>query len=145
VLSCNGYLYRKERVCKDKVLYACKKRGECKARIHVANDQILKEIGSHTHAPEVAEGEVITALSTLRDRTRITGEATHQLVTGSTVNLSQTAAAIMPSFSSLRRTVQRVRTKANVAPPTPVSLEQLTIASPYSETVDGTYISNTVH
>lgn len=57
LLAESGYIYKKERITKDKTIWKCVeyKKG-CKGRVHTTNDN-LNRIGSHNHVPSAANVE----------------------------------------------------------------------------------------
>ena len=45
----NGYVYQKERISGEKIIWKCERRGRCKARIHTHNGIVVHELHEHTH------------------------------------------------------------------------------------------------
>ncbi len=110
-LKYEGHLFVKDKEKNGRVYWKCKEfhSKSCHRRLHLENNQVINELGEHSHAANAAELEVVEALQEMREQASTTPISTHRLVAETVANLSAPAKATMPPVSSMERTVRRVR------------------------------------
>lgn len=77
----------------------------------------------HNHLGNPEKVEVRKAVEKYKKKSKKSDDSTSNIVSPVLHNISSSAAAALPSTSSLCRTVQRTRVRANIHFPTPKSLE----------------------
>ena len=68
-----GFSYVKQKDLVDNVVsYECVRRrsanGTCKARIHIRDDEVVGEVGDHTHQPNPAGTETLKVVAAMKHR-----------------------------------------------------------------------------
>ncbi len=133
-----GFIYTIERKTKDKTIWRCVLRSQCKVRVHSEDGVItLRSGGEHMHAPDLARIEIIRAKQALCQRASETQDAPVQIITDVIANLSQDAAAKAPTLDALRQTVHHVRRTVHQAPPNPTSVDEIVLPQNYQQTLAG--------
>ena len=131
----SGQTYRFDKLSKaDGVtkFWRCDKKNVCKARIHTLEDRVVHRIHQHTHAGDAARTEVLTAITSMKERASTTQDTTGQIVTNGVANLTQAAMGALPSIACLKRTIQRKRVADVGAPPNPARLTDLIVPVDYT-------------
>lgn len=82
ILIFNGYeFYHDKTNLKSKnVIWKCKNVKTCKTRLHVTNDEIIKEIGQHDHAASAANVDARNILNTLKEKASTSFSNPHQII-----------------------------------------------------------------
>ena len=128
-----GFSYVKQKDLVDNVVsYECVRRrsanGTCKARIHIRDDEIVGEVGDHTHQPNPAGTETLKVVAAMKHRARTTQETPQQIIADSVTRLHPAAAAQLPTMHNIRRNIRRHRPAAEH--PLPVPLDRATFVIP---------------
>ena len=118
-----GYVYTVDRQTTDKTLWRCSQKGQCKARIHTSGGQVVKRVNEHSHAPSGTNAEIRRATHQIREEALSTRDRPMRLVDGAIGNLSEDAAANLPSMDALRQRVHHARHVRGQVPANPESLE----------------------
>ena len=103
------------------------KEWNCKARIHMKDQNVVSLKGSHNHGPNGQRVLVLAARDRIKARAATTSESTEAIVSGATSHLSEAAVAQLPTEEALRRTVQNVRKTKQNFPTEPNNLIELVI------------------
>ena len=126
-----SYVKQKDLV-ENVVSYECVRRrsanGTCKARIHIRDDEIVGEVGDHTHQPNPAGTETLKVVAAMKHRARTTEETPQQIIADSVTRLHLAAAAQLPTMYNIRRNIRRHRPAAEH--PLSVSLDRATFVIP---------------
>lgn len=136
-----GYIYFVDRESADKVIWRCRNKKSCRARLHTLEGAIVKRLGEHTHAPSGADIEVVRVTSAIRQRAESTHDAPAQIITGSIGELSQPASAILPSLDALRQKIKHVRHENIDTPPNPTSLQEIVVPPALRTTANGKFFA----
>ena len=83
----------------------------CKAKLHVLNDQVIKQVNDHTHVASRAVVESSKVRQEMKKRARETEETPQQIISQSVALLSEQAAVAMPPIHHIRRDIRRQRKK----------------------------------
>ncbi|KAI6648313.1 FLYWCH zinc finger domain protein [Oopsacas minuta] len=117
--------------------WRCDVRG-CKARIHSVDETIIKKSGEHSHPQEYGKGEVTVMKDLMRKRGRETNDNPHVVIGEMTSLLSE---SLLPNQHALKMMYKRQR----IAPPNPVSLEELQLDAENIKTMlTGIFYSTTL-
>ncbi|XP_077279214.1 uncharacterized protein LOC143906816 [Temnothorax americanus] len=140
-LVLHGFIYGVHRENTDAVVWRCIKYKEsCRGRVYTSsmtrNGTVLK-ITDHNHGPNAAFIESRLAIAKIKKRAKKSSESTGAIVSAGISNITEAAAAELPSVSSLHRTVQRTRTRANPQLPTPSNVKDLEIPEHFKVTNKG--------
>ena len=136
-LSERGFIFDKQRIYGDVTHWQCEKKGECKARIHTRNMNIIKRTNEHTHGPDQ---QLITCLETkvgIKRKAQETQDSTHCIIGEHLISVCEGTAAKLPKIESLKRTIRRQRQVTNSVLPQPSNLEHLEIPEVYKRTSKG--------
>ena len=112
--------------------WKCDVRGTCKARLHIRDARVVRQINQHTQLGDATKMEVLRTLKVMSNRASNSMEQTAQVVAASIGNLTQAAKGAMPSVSNLKRTIQRKRVVVAAAPANPLSRTDLVIPGRYT-------------
>ncbi|XP_064097259.1 FLYWCH transcription factor 2-like [Macrobrachium nipponense] len=125
----DGYTYGFDRHGADNSteFWRCERRRLCKARIHVKNGEIVKNINDHSHNADPAQVEKGKIVSKIKLRASETMEQTSVVTNECLENVNEAYQGVMPSHSALRKMVRRERKALSAYPPNPTSLEELVI------------------
>lgn len=128
-LIVNGYMFVKDRVTDTKIYWKCEKFAvmKCHARVHTEADRVVKHVGEHNHAADVASVEAAKVVRDATDRALTSQDSGHQIVAQASVGISAAVAAKLPQPSSWKRSLRRARRTGEVALPTPQSRSELQI------------------
>ena len=94
--------------------YTCVERKTCKARIHVLNNKYLKMVTEHNHLADVAKVEAKRVMTYCKQQATASQDATSRILQDALCGQSQAVAGALPSVSSMKRTIQRQRTGAQI-------------------------------
>ena len=127
----NGYLYVfKKMLATDVHCFECelrRKGNQCKAMIKLDIDgEIIGEGNLHTHAPSQKQVEVAKVKANIKRKAQKTTDTPQQILGAELRNISQDAAANIPSTLTLRRNIRKAR-EDNDAPHNPVTREDIPI------------------
>lgn len=121
------------------IIYFSSRSTKCRARlikpIDVDDSRHFKIKKSHSHAPDsraLGKKKVTHKLKELAKTTHMGGR---QIVSTAMSNVKSSVAAIMPSSTQLRQTVNRFRMDPN-APKNPKNLSELVFSEKFSKTID---------
>ena len=117
----NGYLCEFEKMLATNVqCFECRRKGnQCKAMIKLdTDDDITGEVNLHTHAPSHTQVEV----ENIKRKVQTTTDTPQQILGAELRNTSHNAVANIPSTSTMRRNISKVR-EYNDVPHTPVTRE----------------------
>ena len=141
----SGYYYVKvKKLASGADAWECEKRrgtgtgaqsSQCKARLHVKDDAIVKEIGEHSHAPDGTRKEVLTAKTAIKRHAQSSQDTAQHIITSTMQGLSQEAATQLPHIRSIRRGIRRER-QSN-APATPADRSSIEIPEEYKRLTSG--------
>ena len=135
-----NHVYVKQKVLKNgAVCWECEQRRNkvaCKAKLHVLNDQIVKNVNEHTHPANRGEVESIKVRQAMKKRARETEETPQQIISNAVAHLNEHAAVTMPPVHHIRRDIRRQRKMAGN--PIPVPQDRFFDIPPiYQETTAG--------
>ena len=103
-------MYSKQKVLKNgAVCWECDQRRNkfaCKAKLHILDDQIIKEINSHTHAVNRGEVQASKVRQEMKKRTRETKETPQQIILNAVAHLNDHTAVTMPAVHHICRDIQ---------------------------------------
>lgn len=124
----DGYVYTFDRLSSDEKtrFYRCERR-DCKARIHVQNGNVRKQLHEHTHDASAASVVVAQTITQIKKRAAETMEETAQVINACTERLPVGAQALLPRGPALKKTVRRTRNRVTEALPNPATLQELVI------------------
>ena len=91
----------------------------CKAKVHVLDDQVIKQVNDHTHVASRAVVESSKVRQEMKKRARETEETPQQIISQSVALLSEQAAVAMPPIHHIRRDIHRQRIRAGNPLPVP--------------------------
>ena len=135
-----NHVYVKQKVLKNgAVCWECEQRRNkvaCKAKLHVLNDQIVKNVNEHTHPANRGEVESIKVRQAMKKRARETEETPQQIISNAVAHLNEHAAVTMLPVHHIRRDIRRQRKMAGN--PIPVPQDRFFDIPPiYQETTAG--------
>ncbi|XP_072384722.1 uncharacterized protein [Diabrotica undecimpunctata] len=135
LLLYNGFLHKKERVIGEKTIWKCATYNKCKCtgRVHTVVDEITKST-QHNHVADTAKIEAKEACNRMKEVAQQLEHSTQGVVSEISQGLSLAATAQLPSVSSLKKTVQRVRNELGGTPANPRNLEELVLPEEYKTT-----------
>ena len=81
----------------------CCNKFACKAKLHVLDDQVIKQVNDHTHAASRAVVESSKVRQEMKKRARETEETPQQIISQSVALLSEQAAVAMPPIHHTQR------------------------------------------
>ena len=138
----DGYMYVfKKRLANDVTSWECvlrRKGTQCNATIKLSVlDEYIGMNNAHTHPPSQTQAEVVKVQAAMKRRAETTEETTQQILASSLINISEGAAAIIPSVGSLRRNIRHARQDRNM-PPNPLTKNDIPVLpQQYQETTTG--------
>ena len=105
----SGYYYVKvKKLASGADAWECEKRrgtgtgaqsSQCKARLNVKDDAIVKEIGEHSHAPDGTHKDVLIAKTAIKRHAQSSQDTAKHIITSTMQGLSQEAASAIASHS----------------------------------------------
>ena len=115
-----------------------RKGNQCKAMIKLdIDDEIIREVNLHTHAPSQMQDEVAKVKANIKRKEQTTTDTPQHILWAELRNTSQDAAANIPSTSTLRRNIRKAWEDNNV-PHNPVTREDIAVLpEQYQNTVVG--------
>ena len=133
-------LYVKQKVLSSgAVCWECDQRRNkfaCKAKLHVLNDQVIKQVNDHTHVASRAVVESSKVRQEMKKSARETEEMPQQIISQSVALLSEQAAVAMPPIHHIRRDIHRQRKRAGNPLPVPQD-KDFDIPPEYHQTTSG--------
>ena len=140
-----GYYYVKVKVLvSGAVTWECEKRrgsgtgdktNQCRSRLQVKDDAVIKEWHEHTHAPDVTRAEVLRTKTAIKRQAESSQDTAQQIITSSMQGLSQEAATQLPHIRSIRRGIRRNRQTG--APANPVNRASIDLPAQYKNLPNG--------
>ena len=103
--------YVKQKVLKNDAV--CWERNQwrikfaCKAKLHVLDDQIIKETNDHTHSANRGEVQASKVRQEMKQRARETEETPQQIISNAVAHLDDHAAVTMPTVRHIRTDIRR--------------------------------------
>ena len=142
----DGYLYDFDKPSADgeTLFWRCKEKGRCKARIHTKNGDVVNTFGAHSHDSDPARIAAKQALLKMKTRAAQTDQDISELISATLEDLPESVAKVMPTQSSLRKVIQRVRNQREDSSNAPVKLICLVDPTPIART-SGTVVSDDRH
>ena len=70
------------------------------------DDEIIRDVNLHTHAPSQTQVEVAKVKANIKRKAQTTTDTSQQILGAELRNISQDAAANIPSTSTLRRNIR---------------------------------------
>ncbi|CAB4057359.1 unnamed protein product [Lepeophtheirus salmonis] len=108
-----GFIYAKQKNLANQVTpYECELRRnacECKAKLHVKNEEVVKQIDDHTHATNIGRPEVLKIYQSVICCTINNMETTQQIISQEIGNVSAAAATQLPAIRSIGRNIRHIR------------------------------------
>ncbi|XP_068234292.1 uncharacterized protein [Palaemon carinicauda] len=129
----NSHLFVKEKTNGEKTIWKCDQSytKKCHARVHTNNESIIKRLGEHNHAGDIARVGTAKVINITKEKAIKTQETTHCIATQAYVGVSQAVAGQLPISQYLKRNLQNARNVAAQVPANPVSLLELSIPPKY--------------
>ena len=124
LLKLNGFLYQKEKYHNDVEYWRCVNT-QCKGRINLKAEEIIKGPSNHNHVPNINKIEAKIIVENIKNRALLTQDNPSVIVADTSSSVAPVVFSALPQISYLKRTVQRTRQKNNLAPLNPQNLEQL--------------------
>ncbi|XP_034940290.1 uncharacterized protein [Chelonus insularis] len=140
LLIYNGYIYSVHRKNIGDVAWRCVnyRSSFCLGRIHTTSmKRSVTSEAPHNHLDNPEKVEVRKAVEKLKKASKKSDDSTSNIVSSVLHNISFSAAAELPSTSSLCRTVQRTRARENIQFSTPKSLEGWVLPGKLRQTLKG--------
>lgn len=129
------YVFDKTSSCNSKKFWRCDHTIEgqqrCKARIHTQDDVVIKKINEHCHGSSAAHVEAAVIKTSIKRRCEETMESTATIINHCASGISLGAKAALPNHTAMKKMIRRKRNQIDLAPPTPVSREELVIPEKY--------------
>ena len=131
----NSHLFVKEKTSGEKTIWKCDQfyTRKCHARVHTNKESIIKRLGEHNHAGDIARVEAAKVINVTKEKAITTQKTTHCIVTQAYVGVSQAVAGQLPTPQNLKR--KNIRNARNIVAQVsanPVSLLELSIPSKIS-------------
>ena len=114
-LGKNGFMYDKQRALGNIIYWQCERRKECTARLHTEGMRIVKRINEHLHG-DMGKVTCLVTKAGLKRKAEQTQDTSQLIVAESGQNITEATATKLPKLDTLKRTIQRLRAKANLAP-----------------------------
>ena len=106
------YVYQKQKnLAGGRVCWECERRRVhgCKAKIHVIDNVVVKNVNEHNHTANSARAEIVKIRAVMKMKAETTEEGTHNILSTELQNISKDAAAQLPTMGNLRRAIRRNR------------------------------------
>jgi hypothetical protein len=125
----DGYLYTfKKYISNDVQTYECemrRKNGQCRATIKLdANNEFMEQTNEHTHAPSQTKVEVAKVTASIKRKAQTTTDMPQQILGAELANISEHAAANLPSVATMRRNIRKAREDVDL-PANPLTREAI--------------------
>ena len=129
----NNHLFVKEKTSGKKTIWKCNQfyTRKCHARVHTNNESIIKRLGEHNHAEDIARVEAAKAINITKEKVITTQETTHCIITQAYIGVFQAVAGQLPTPQNLKRNIQNARNVIAQVLANLVSLLELSIPSKY--------------
>ncbi|XP_064467768.1 uncharacterized protein LOC135378621 [Ornithodoros turicata] len=116
---------------------ACLK-GQCQARAHTVNDEVVHTVNEHTHGADNLRLEAVFAYWAMKEKARATEEPNQSIISTMANETTFDALHYLPSRDTMKRTLRRNRAREQRPHVLPTSLSELTIPAEYAMKNDGT-------
>lgn len=128
-LVVGGYIFYKDFMNDAKTYWRCihYKTLNCKARVHTVNNTIFKEIRSHNHAANAAKSSTDILINKMKATAKESDRSPHLITATLYAEAPTSIAAQLPTNSSLKRTIRRVRQQGANYPKNPLFIEELVV------------------
>lgn len=141
-LCFEGYVYYKDREVGGKVQWGCKERKEfkCPARITTSDDKIVRKWKEHNHPGDQAAIVADKTLNMIRNCATSSKVPPIEIIKHVVKNCPEAVAPRLPSLETMKRTVRKIRQRANMAnegPPSYTNRCQIVFPPLYTETIKG--------
>ena len=138
MLLLNGYLFVKDKSVENKTYWKCKDfENKCKSRTITIENEVKKEPKQHNHAGDPESVEVFRFMEDVKDKAKNSREAPHVIISDVASQVSQAAAVALPTTSSIKRTVRRVRQKEDIGLVMPLHRRDLVFTDDQTKTNNG--------
>ncbi|XP_068227468.1 uncharacterized protein [Palaemon carinicauda] len=130
-----GYLFIFDATSKsdsELKFWRCEQKDRCKVRLHMKDGKVIRKLNQHTHEPSAAKVEVEKFKTCIKRKCAETLEPPTVVVNECLTGDSQSALAVAPGLSAMRKVIARKQKLLNKAPPNPTNLEQLVIPESYT-------------
>ena len=117
--------------------WTCERKTQCRAKIHVSNDRIVKHVGEHTHAADVNAVKASVLLENMKHDAETSNDTTRNIIRDAVGQQDDGVLAALPSRPTLTRRIQRARRRANPIPPLPTARHGCEIPAEYTTTSNG--------
>lgn len=140
LISFDGYLYRKDRICTTTINWRCTVKG-CKGRLITSsapNEGDVPDVtGQHCHIPNPARAAVKQLHSRITERAVRTQDPPRRIIQDEVQTLPREAAASIRCNKNLAAMINRKRKRVHHAPPCPISRNGFIIPDNYTVTMSG--------
>ena len=129
-LCYNGYLYVKNKdLPSGNTFYECerRRRNNCKAKITLRGDQIIRETHEHTHAPDIIRQDLLSLREEMKEQAIKTQQSSQQILCQTLQNVSEGVSSQLPSMSTIRRSIRRYKQAVHAPHPIPRNLCEMAI------------------
>ena len=136
-LCYNGYLYVKNKeLPSGNTFYECerRRRNNCKAKITLRGDQIIRETHEHTHAPDIIRQDLLSLREEMKEQAIKTQQSSQQILCQMLQNVSEGVSSQLPSMSTIRRSIRRYKQAVHAPHPIPRNLCEMAIPDEYKRT-----------
>ncbi|KAM7309895.1 hypothetical protein ISCGN_006878 [Ixodes scapularis] len=86
--------------------WQCSRKLECKARAHTIDEEVVKLINEHSHAPSRLDQEAKLAYSSMKERARTTEEPNQAIVGRLVAEMTPEACSYLPPQDTVKRTLR---------------------------------------
>jgi hypothetical protein len=138
-LLLGGFTFIKDRRVNTVTYWKCDQcfNIKCRARVHTANDSVVKTLNSHNHAAHAARIDADRIVNNVKETAISTQDSGHLIVSSAVAGVQPAVAGQLPTVSTLKRTIRRSRQKATRALPNPTSLHDLQIPMEFTHMAGG--------
>ena len=117
----DGYMYVfKKMLTNDVISWECilrRKGVQCKASIKLSIlDEFIGQNNEHTHPSSQTQVKVIKAKASIKLKAEASEETSQQILASELRNISEGAAANLPSLDALKRNIRHAREERNMLP-----------------------------
>ena len=110
----------------SKTYWKCKDfEKHCKSLTITIDDVVTTDPKEHNHAGDPASVEIYKIMNEVREKSKDSREAHHVIISSTASQVSQAIAAALPSTSSIKRTVRRVRQKYDIGLVVPIHIGRI--------------------
>lgn len=120
----NNYQYLKDRENGEISYYKCEyfKKFKCRGRIHVVDENVVKEVGDHNHPSDKSKYLADEVVNQIKVKAVETKENPREILREISTDVSFPIAAKLPSMQLLKKTISRKRKSEEIFCP-PSSLD----------------------